>query len=275
MNCAWNELLSVLPHRLRPEVDKLQSDMPQELRLRLGMNVEVILPGRHKTLPHQVTLDELNFVINAASRYSPWAGESAREGFLTAPGGHRIGICGEVVTKGGVLGGFRTVRSLNIRIARDFPGIAKPIADIRGNILLVGPPGSGKTTLLRDLIRLRSDRELIATVDERSELFPLGLGGGQRVDILSGCPKTKGIEMLLRTMGPDTIAVDEITAAEDCEALVQAGWCGVRILATVHGDGQEDLFQRKVYKPIVACGLFETLVILRRDKSFRTERMRV
>ena len=173
------------------------------------------------------------------------------------------------------MGGFRTVRSLNIRIARDFPGVAKSLMNIRGNLLLVGPPGSGKTTLLRDLIRLRSQTELIATVDARAELFPQGMAGSPRVDILTGCPKTKGIEILLRTMGPDTIAVDEITAPEDCDALVQAGWCGVNILATVHGFGQEDLRRRKVYKPIVDCGLFENLVILRRDKSFRTERMAV
>ena len=79
--------------------------------------------------------------------------------------------------------------------------------------------------------------------------------------------------MLLRTMGPDTVAVDEITAAADCDALLQAGWCGVGILATVHGNSREDLLHRRVYRPIVECGLFDQLVILGKNKDFRVERM--
>lgn len=273
MNCAWMELLSVLPQRLRPQVDRLGKQDAQELRLRLGKEVQMVLGGKRLSLPGAVSSDEINYVINTACRYSPWTAASAAEGYLTAPGGHRIGICGETVEKEGKVTGFRTVRSLNIRIARDFPGMAGPLSDIRGNLLLLGPPGSGKTTLLRDLIRLRSERETVSVVDERGELFPQGLCDGQSVDILTGCPKPKGIEMLLRTMGPDTIAVDEITASSDCDALLQAGWCGVRILATVHGNSREDLLRRRVYKPIVECGLFDKLVILRRDKSFKVERM--
>jgi hypothetical protein len=34
-----------------------------------------------------------------------------------------------------------------------------------------------------------------------------------------------------------------------------------------------DLRGRKVYKPILESGLFDTLVILAEDKSYRTERM--
>lgn len=273
MNCAWNELLSVLPQRLRPQVDRLGKQDAQEVRLRLGKEAELLLGKKVLSLQGIVSSDEINFVINTACRYSPWTAGSASEGYLTAPGGHRIGICGETVEKEGKVTGFRSVRSLNIRIARDFPGIAKPLADIRGNLLLLGPPGSGKTTLLRDLIRLRSEKEAVAVVDQRGELFPQGLCDGKRVDILTGCPKPKGIEMLLRTMGPDIIAVDEITASGDCDALLQAGWCGVMILATVHGNSREDLLRRRVYRPIVEGGLFDKLVVLGKDKSFKVERM--
>ena len=171
------------------------------------------------------------------------------------------------------MAGFRMIRSLNIRIARDFPGIGCPLAELKGNILIIGRPGSGKTTLLRDLIRQRSEKETIAVVDERGELFPKGLGIGNSTDIISGCSKAQGIDAVLRTMGPDTIAVDEITAASDCDALLQAGWCGVRLLATVHGNGIEDLRSRPVYKPIMDSKLFDTLVILRKDQTFRVERM--
>ncbi len=273
MNCAWNELLSILPLRLRSEVDRLGREVAQEIRLRAGKPPELILPGKALILNHLINADDLHFVVNTACHYSPWTAATAKKGYITAPGGHRIGLCGEVTMTNGAMTGFRVIRSVNIRIARDFPGIGSDLANLGGNLLLLGPPGSGKTTLLRDLIRCRGQKEQMAVVDERCELFPKGLDDGGRVDILTGCPKHQGIETVLRTMGPETIAVDEITAAADCDALVQAGWCGVRLLATVHGADRQDLFGRRVYKPILDSGLFDTLVILDRDKSFRTERM--
>ena len=69
------------------------------------------------------------------------------------------------------------------------------------------------------------------------------------------------------------IAVDEITAAEDCDGLIQAGWCGVSLLATAHASSVSDLFSRPVYAPLIASGLFETAVVMRKDKSWYTERI--
>jgi stage III sporulation protein AA len=273
MNCAWKELLSILPLRIRREVDRLGRETAQEIRLREGKPPVLIQSGTGRCLGDPITGDDLHFVVNTACRYSPWTAATAASGYITAPGGHRVGLCGEVTVAGGDMTGFRNIRSVNIRIARDFPGIAEKLPDNGGNLLLLGPPGSGKTTLLRDLIRQRSRRENVAVVDERGELFPIGLDTGTAVDILTGCSKPRGIDAVLRTMGPDTIAVDEITAAADCDALLQAGWCGVRLLATVHGTDRRDLMSRRIYRPIVDSGLFDTLVILGRDKSFRTERM--
>lgn len=273
MICAWKELLAILPAHLRQDVDRLGKDAAEELRLRVGKLPSLILSGRRISVGRAVSQDDLNFVVNAACSYSPWTADSAANGYLTASGGHRIGICGDVVIKNGIMTGFRSVRSLNIRIARDFPGIAKSLASIGGNLLILGCPGSGKTTLLRDLIRQRSQRETVAVVDERGELFPKGISTGEATDIITGCSKPHGVEALLRTMAPDTIAVDEITAASDCEALIQAGWCGVRLLATLHATSTQDLRSRKVYRPVLDSGLFDTLVILRSDKTFRIERM--
>ena len=273
MICAWKELIGILPIHLRQEVDTLGKATAKEIRLRLGKPAGLQLPGKLLSVGRPVNAEDINFVVNAACRYSPWTAESAASGYLTAPGGHRIGICGDVVEKNGNMAGFRTIRSLNIRIARDFAGIAAPLAPLKGNILIIGRPGSGKTTLLRDLIRQRSKTENVAVVDERGELFPKGLPTADATDIITGCKKPQGIQAVLRTMSPDTIAVDEITAAEDCDALVQAGWCGVSLLATVHGSSAHDLRNRRVYRPVVESGLFDVLVILNRDKSFRTERM--
>lgn len=273
MMCAWNELLSILPQWMRQPVDKQGKEVLQELRLRLGAPPVLTTQRGRTSLQRPVTADDLNYTVNTACRYSPWTAATAASGYITAPGGHRIGLCGEAVVKNGEMTGFRTLRSLNIRIARDFPGIAKNLATLRGNIIILGRPGSGKTTLLRDLIRQRALTENVAVVDERGELFPVGFDPGVGTDILTGCAKPHGIDTVLRTMGADTVAVDEITAAEDCEGLLRAGFCGVRLLATAHAVDLFDLKNRAVYAPVVKSRIFDTAVILHADKSFGTERI--
>ena len=274
MKCAWESLMQILPTWLRPEVDRLGKERMQELRLRMGKLPELVMGKESIWLNQDCRMDDLNYVINTASRYSPWAAETIGEGYLTAPGGHRIGICGKAVVHGGNVTGIRQPESLCIRVARDFPGIAGGAANLSGSVLIVGPPGSGKTTLLRDLIRQISLRETVGVVDERGELFPQGtFEEGKRLDVLTGCPKGDGIMMVLRTMGPDSIAVDEITAREDCEALLHAGWCGVRLLATVHGSGPEELKSKPLFKPLVEGKLFDHVLVLDREKCFHREEM--
>lgn len=277
MKCAWKELISILPPHIRTEVDKRGKDSLQELRMRLGRPIELVMGTGSRWIDHPVSVSDMNFVVNAASRYSPWSSETIGSGYITAPGGHRIGICGECVMNSGVMTGIRSPTSLCIRVARDVTGIA-PTQDLNASVLILGPPGSGKTTLLRDLIRKISNTQQgsVTVVDERGEIFPLNCDFciGERTDVLTLCKKPQGVMLALRTMGPAWIAVDEITAQEDCEALLHAGWCGVKLLATAHADNRQDLMSRPVYAPLTKSGLFETLLILQPDKSWRMERMR-
>lgn len=273
MTCAWKELLSILPSRLRQEVDTLGRDTLQELRLRRGAPPELVFAGKSLWLSGAVTREEVDFVINTASRYSPWAAATAAQGYLTAPGGHRIGICGEAVCRQGSVTGMREVNFLCIRVARDFPDWGKDAAGLPGNILILGAPGWGKTTLLRCLSRHIAQTQTVSVVDERGELFPQGVSRGKRMDILTGCPKPVGVEMMLRTMGPSCIAVDEITAEGDCRALLQAANCGVRLLATAHGASSRDFTSRGVYRELAEHKVFDTLLVLGKEKTYHAERM--
>lgn len=273
MRCAWEELLKILPGWMQGDVDHLGRESLQELRLRQGYPPELICANKEATLRRPVSGEDLKRIVHVASAYSPWAASTIGQGYVTAPGGHRIGICGEVVASDAGMTGIRVVTSLCVRVARDLPGIAQGLDGVGGSVLIIGRPGSGKTTLLRDLIRLRSRKQSMAVVDEREELFPLGYDTGPRTDILRGCPKVQGVDILLRTMGPGAIAVDEITAAADCEALLRACWCGVDLLATAHAGSREDLYHRPVYEPLLKSGVFKTLVILRSDKTWHMERM--
>ena len=275
MRCAWKELLEILPQRLRREVDQQGIDGLQELRLRFHAPPELVLQGESRWLQGNITREELSFVVNAASRYSPWAAESMSQGFLTAPGGHRIGICGQAVYKEGRVGGMREITSLCIRVARDFPELGDRLKGLCCSVLILGAPGWGKTTLLRCLIRQYAQNIQVSVVDDRGELFPDGFVRGPKMDVLTGCPKGEAMERVLRTMGPACIAVDEITAEEDCKALISAANCGVILLATAHGASLRDFRTRPVYQRLSGQGVFDTLVTLKPDKSWQVERITI
>lgn len=175
--------------------------------------------------------------------------------------------------KNGEFSSFREISSLCVRVARDIPGVSGDLKTLSGSILILGAPGWGKTTLLRDLIRQKAkDGSHICVVDQRQELYPAGIPRENTVDVLQGCEKAQGIEMALRTMEPRIIAMDEITAEEDCRALLQGAWCGVSLIATAHAANLTDYLHREIYTPLVKQNIFEHIIVLHSDKSWTLER---
>lgn len=271
MVCAWKELMQILPQWMRDVLADDESAGIQEIRMRSGSPPELITARTSRWLQRCLCREDLESCIRSASRYSPWAAATISQGYLTAPGGHRIGVCGEAVVRDGCFQGIRTISSLCIRVARDVPGIAERVYVDGQSVMILGAPGWGKTTLLRDLARQIAKTKTVCVIDERQELFPPGFCTGKRMDILSGCPKKQGIEMALRTMRPDVIAVDEITAQEDCQALIRAFGCGVTLLATAHAAGIQDFGRRTIYEELRMQQIFDTILALNPDKTFHAE----
>lgn len=207
--------------------------------------------------------------------------EEIRQGFITLPGGHRIGLVGECMTRAGRILRIRNITGINIRIAREMVGIARPLLPYLWNnhrycrTLIVSPPKAGKTTLLRDMVRGISDGDFngnsakVGLVDERSELTG-SLHGvpqlevGIQTDVLVGGPKVDGIYLLLRTMSPDVVAVDELGHAGESEALRDLLYAGVGVLATAHADSIEELRQRSMLSRLLRHGGFERIILLSR-----------
>ena len=261
----------------------------EELRFRRGCELTAVIGGVEQPLslerPLLCTEQTLQFLLNAASGYSAYAaGEVLKQGFLPLRGGHRLGFCGTAVVERGEVTALRDLSSANLRVARACHGCAdealRLLGESPGSVLIAGPPGSGKTTLLRELVRLLSDRlgRRVGVVDSRGELAACLNGEpqfaiGRRTDVISMVPKAQGLELLLRVMSPEWIAVDEITAGEDVRALNRAGYCGVRLLATVHAYGLTDLKRKPLYRKLLEEGIFDTILSLDRQRQLRLERM--
>lgn len=269
----------LLPPTLRSEVLELplsMTDAAEEIHLRVGRTPSLTLDGDEtEILPmHNVSASELQLVLEIATRASAHTyADSIRMGYVTAEGGCRLGLCGTASTDGNKISGIRRLSSVCIRIPREKRGCADKVYSVLTNggfksTLIISPPGSGKTTLLRELVRLLSDSgNRISLADERSEVagtfegqpcFDVGL----RTDVLTGVPKSEGIMLLLRSMAPQIIAFDEITAPDDIEAAEMAANCGVSLLATAHGGGVCDLYQRELYKRLLDKKIFSRAVII-------------
>ena len=68
--------------------------------------------------------------------------------------------------------------------------------------------------------------------------------------------------MLVRSMSPDVIAVDEIGAQEEVEAMKYAMHCGVKMLATVHGKSMEEIRSKPLFDQLVKEHCFERYIVL-------------
>ena len=278
-----NAIVRMLPQAVQTALAGMPEAQIEELRLRVGQKPSVLYMGAERALPVRDTLSqaELQQILLNASAQSQYAvQEQLRSGYLSLPGGYRLGVCGSAVVQNGCMTGIREISSLALRVPhaiRHPPEQLLPY--LQGSCLLAGAPGSGKTTLLRSCIRVLSDTgQRMAVADERLELAGAVHGVpqfdlGPCTDVLSGCPKGEGMRMLLRSMNPQWLAVDEITQPEDLAAIRQAGGCGVRLLATIHAGSAEELKNKPLCRELFSLGIFRQVLYLDKNRAFHAERI--
>ena len=277
-------VLKYFPVELKRQILNTKvNDNLKEIRIRAYQKVCLEYYNLEVFLEYvSTTTDILNILVNISKNSIYAIQNDINNGFVVVPGGHRIGICGEAVISNGRIINVKNINSMNIRISTQVFGAANKILPyviknsktIR-NTLIVSPPGCGKTTILRDLIRQLSNGvenlnfkgKNIGVVDERGEIASVYLGKsgldlGKRTDVMSNCSKSTGIDMLVRSMGLDIIATDEIGQREDIEAILRASLSGVGMIFTMHASSVEDVYQNKNISCLLNDGIFECIVVL-------------
>lgn len=257
-----------------------------EIRLRAGRPLFLIYAGGERFLrikghePYLVTRQDLKETLEYISGYSLYAYEDEiRQGYISVQGGHRVGVTGKVILNGDRIKGMKYISCINVRLSHQLLGCADavmPYIQMQNHIahtLIISPPRGGKTTLLRDVIRqLSNGREgisgvTVGVVDERSELAGSWQGIpqndlGMRTDILDACPKAEGMKMLVRSMSPDVVAVDELGREEDFRAVESVIYCGCRLIATAHGNSLEDILAQPFFQKLKKMEIFEKYIVL-------------
>lgn len=305
MKCAdgFFKIFSLPVRRILQKADLNFAEL-QEIRMRINSPLMIRQRGKEYKLTeegkllrcngneqyekeniHYVDRCELMETMEYIAGYSLYAYEDElRQGFLTIQGGHRVGVAGKILMEEGKVRSIRYISFLNIRLAHQVEGCADKVMPFiveNGEVchtLIISPPCCGKTTLLRDVIRQISNGNAwcegknVGVVDERSEIGGAYQGVPQndlgiRTDLLDCCPKAEGMMMLIRSMSPEVVAVDEIGDYGDIKAIESVLNCGCRLIATVHGSSVEDIEKKPLLQKMVKEHVFDRYIILSGKKK--------
>lgn len=222
----------------------------------------------HKSLERTVALMCNNSIYSEL--------DNIKNGFITLPHGHRVGIVGTAVLDKDKISYIKSISCINIRIMREVKDFSLSILNhvycenkIK-NTLIISPPQCGKTTLLRDIARTLGSTlhcRKVGIVDERNEIASVKNGSiindvGIHTFVISNCPKSEGVSILIRTMSPEVIITDEIGSEDDIITMRKALCSGVKIITSVHSGSIEEFLKSEYGQAIK--DFFDVFVILSR-----------
>lgn len=277
-------ILKCLPIQLAKLILEHNIQKLEEIRIRANKPVILKLGQVEIVLNYTITTNEIIGILQNICNNSIYTYQNQIcNGFITLPGGNRVGIAGNVVIKDGQVSNISYIYSLNFRISHQINGasdnILKYVLDTENNTifntLIVSPPGAGKTTMIRDLAKRISNgineinfRGLdVSIIDERGEIAAMTKGitfndVGIRTDVLDNVPKTIGIRMAVRSMAPKVIIADEIGNKDDVNIINYAICSGVKCIFTAHGSNMEDLLKNNEINKIINLQLFSKIIFL-------------
>lgn len=277
-------ILKCLPTQLAKLILEHNIQKLEEIRIRANKPVILKLRQVEIVLNYTITTNEIIGILQSICNNSIYTYQNQIcNGFITLPGGNRVGIAGNVVIKDGQVSNISYIYSLNFRISHQINGasdnILKYVLDTENNTifntLIVSPPGAGKTTIIRDLAKRISNgineinfRGLdVSIIDERGEIAAMTKGiifndVGIRTDVLDNVPKSIGIRMAVRSMAPKVIIADEIGNKDDVNIINYAICSGVKCIFTAHGSDMEDLLKNNEINKIINLQLFSKIIFL-------------
>lgn len=276
---------SALPYRLSDEIRRGGwGERIEEIRMRRGRRCSLVVSGVNVMLDTVMTQGDIDAVLEGICQGSLYAfSDTINQGYVALPGGVRVGVCGRAGCEGERVIGVYEISSLSVRI----PHRSRPVGDEicalldrfdrTCGVLIYSPPGVGKTTLLRGVAcKLasggwrddtgKSNPPLrIVVIDTRGELSFDSEGAAMCLDVLSGYPRRRGIEIATRCLNAEVIVCDEIGDYEEAMSLVASHNCGVPLVASAHAGSVEQLLSRTGLRLLHEAKIFGAYVGIERD----------
>lgn len=158
------DYLKYIPTDMRKKIEEYIFNLKdlEEIRIRTNKPVILNFGTKEEIIEHITSKNEIATILEKICDNSIYSfQEEICEGYVTIPGGHRIGLVGNCIRENGKIKNIKEISSLNFRIAKQIKGTAtnalKFILDLNKNTIhntiIISEPGAGKTTLIRDMVR--------------------------------------------------------------------------------------------------------------------------